>query len=286
MYYIRIGRRRKINLRVIYVFADFCSCGRRKLDSYLYCQFPWNYWLVSLLARIAYAIETFGDFFRFLTKVSFECAVLFSSGLSCRVCWKEQKFGAHMQILEADWKTNAWAGIQMGASLEQIQLECLNYVNLGSVKWRRVYISDQWWQLISAKSHFLCDSTGTWIYYLGLVRTQKLWRYGKLFLHTYSVRGVNSARKAWIQAVGSARRARQTQVCGRVFLVLHLSFVRRQRWGAFRLWLDIFKHRFVYIRHYFVSRMMFHFKKEYYRVYPSQWLYDSFRFELFMTLLW
>ena len=119
---------------------------------------------------------------------------------------------------------------KMDASLEQIQLECLNYVNLGSVKWLRVYISDQWWQLISAKSHFLCDSTRTRIYYLGLVRKQKLWRYGKLFLHTYSVRGVNSARKAWIQAVGSARGARQTQVCGRVFRALHLSFVRRQRW--------------------------------------------------------
>ena len=63
--YIRICKIFSINLRVICVFADFCSCGSRKLDSYLYCQFPELLVGFSFSSHFAYAMETFGDFFVF-----------------------------------------------------------------------------------------------------------------------------------------------------------------------------------------------------------------------------
>ena len=49
----------------------------------------------------------------------------------------DEEFGRGLQNKTSEQAFN------MDASLEQIQLECLNYVNLDSVKWLRVYISDQ-----------------------------------------------------------------------------------------------------------------------------------------------
>ena len=139
MYSITRCRRWRNNLRIIYVFGElawqlsFLSICMASLVGF------------SFSSHYAYATETCRNFFVFERK--FLSSVLFFSSswpqLS-RMLKRTEVWGTQTRSLDADCKTKLLSrAFNMDASLEQLQLECLNYVNLDSVKWLRVYISDQ-----------------------------------------------------------------------------------------------------------------------------------------------
>ena len=105
-----------------------------------------------------------------------------------------------------------------------------------------------------------------------LTYLQRAWR-------QFSEKGMNPG-----SGVGLERSA--NLVCGRASRALHLSFRGRLRLMGVSFVTGYFQTPLCLYPTLFCLTNDVYFNSEFYRVYPSQWLYDSFRFELFMTLLW